>query len=54
MSEKKPFHPFVAPETPIEKISALINRENSAVLVQVGDRVHILTEYDIIQAIAEE
>ena len=48
----KPF-PFIQLDTPIKKISAQINKENSAVLVvdMIG-RTHIITEYDLIQAIA--
>jgi len=46
--------PYVDINTPIDKLSALINRDNSAVLVQEGSKVHIVTEYDIIQAIAED
>lgn len=49
----KPF-PFVDIHTSIDRISALINRENSAVLVRDGEQIHIITEYDIIQTISGE
>ena len=44
--------PYVEMDSSIDKVSSLINKENSAVLVQNGDKTHIITEYDIIQAIA--
>jgi len=44
--------PFVDPNTSIEEVSSNINRGNSAVLVKdAGDKVHIITKQDIIQAI---
>jgi cystathionine beta-synthase len=44
--------PFVDPNTSIEEVSSKINRGNSAVLVKdAGDKVHIITKQDIIQAI---
>lgn len=49
-----PPFPFVDIHTSIDRISSLINRENSAVLVRDGERVHIITEYDIIQTISGE
>ncbi|MBE7177363.1 MAG: pyridoxal-phosphate dependent enzyme [Mucilaginibacter polytrichastri] len=49
----KPF-PFVDLNTSIDRISGLINKENSAVLVEDEDgRIEIITEYDIINAISE-
>ena len=49
---QKPF-PFVAPTASIEDISALINRENDAVLVRdMLSDVHIITKYDIIEAMS--
>jgi len=45
--------PFVAPTATIEEISALINRENDAVLVRdMLSDVHIITKYDIIEALS--
>ncbi|WP_410219610.1 pyridoxal-phosphate dependent enzyme [Pedobacter sp.] len=44
--------PFVDLNTSIDKISSLINKENSAVLVELPDgRFDIITQYDIINAI---
>ncbi|TZF84025.1 pyridoxal-phosphate dependent enzyme [Pedobacter sp. BS3] len=48
----KPF-PFVDLNTSIDKISAMINKENSAVLVEDEQgRFEIITQYDIINAIS--
>jgi cystathionine beta-synthase len=48
----KPF-PYVDWASTTKEISARINRENSAVLVKdIGGTTHIITEYDLIQAIA--
>ena len=45
--------PFVDLNTSIDRISALINKENSAVLVEALDgRIEIITQYDIINAIS--
>jgi cystathionine beta-synthase len=45
--------PFVDMNTSIDKISGLINKENSAVLVECVDgRIEIITQYDIIDAIS--
>ena len=45
--------PFVDLNTSIDKISGLINKENSAVLVECIDgRIEIITQYDIIDAIS--
>ena len=45
--------PFVDMNTSIDRISSLINKENSAVLVQGEDgRIDIITQYDIINAIS--
>ena len=45
--------PFVDLNTSIDKISGLINKENSAVLVECTDgRIEIITQYDIIYAIS--
>ncbi|MFA6277350.1 MAG: pyridoxal-phosphate dependent enzyme [Pedobacter sp.] len=44
--------PFVDLNTSIDRISALINKENSAVLVELEDgKFEIITQYDIINAI---
>ncbi|MFN4122521.1 MAG: pyridoxal-phosphate dependent enzyme [Flavobacteriales bacterium] len=44
--------PFVSAQAPLEEVTRLINRENSAVLVKdmLGD-VHIITKFDIIESI---
>ncbi len=48
----KPF-PFVDWKSTSKEISGHINRENSAVLVKdISSVTHIITEYDLIQAIA--
>ncbi|MEJ5963697.1 pyridoxal-phosphate dependent enzyme [Pedobacter immunditicola] len=48
-----PTFPFVDMNTSIDRISALINRENSAVLVEGEDgKIDIITQYDIINAIS--
>jgi len=45
--------PFIDMNTSIDKISALINKENSAVLVEFEDgKIDIITQYDIINAIS--
>jgi cystathionine beta-synthase len=45
--------PFVDLNTSIDKISSLINKENSAVLVEDEDgKIEIITQYDIINAIS--
>jgi cystathionine beta-synthase len=45
--------PFVDLNTSIDKISALINKENSAVLVEdENGKFEIITQYDIINAIS--
>ncbi len=44
--------PFIDPNATIEEVSAKINRDNDAVLVRdLGGNVHIITKYDIIDAI---
>ena len=46
--------PFVDINTSIEKISGLINRENSAVLVEdENGQIQIITQCDVISAISE-
>ena len=44
--------PFVDPNTSIDKISAMINKDNIAVLVEDNGRIEIITQYDIINAIS--
>ncbi len=48
----EPAYPIVEFNTPVEKLSTLINKENGAVLSkdEVGD-LHIVTKYDVIQAL---
>lgn len=50
---EKPF-PIVAFETPVEKLSSLITKENGAVLAkdEKGD-YHIVTKYDVLQSLAK-
>ncbi|MBB2952022.1 MULTISPECIES: pyridoxal-phosphate dependent enzyme [Sphingobacterium] len=49
----KPF-PFVDLNTSIDKISALINKDTQAVLVEDEfEKINIITQYDIINAISE-
>jgi cystathionine beta-synthase len=46
-------YPVVALETPVEKLSTLINKENGAVLAKdESGNYHIVTKYDVIQALA--
>ena len=48
---ENPF-PIVKRDTSIDKISKLINKENSAVLVDLGnDKFHIITKHDVISSI---
>lgn len=47
----KPY-PIVKANTSVEEVSKLINKDNQAVLVELGDgRHHIITKHDIISAI---
>lgn len=50
----EPSFPVVAFDTPIEKLSHLINKENGAVLAkdEIGG-YHIVTKYDVIQALGK-
>ena len=44
-------YPLVAFDTPIERISALINKENGAVLAKdESGNFHIVTKYDVLQS----
>lgn len=48
---RAPF-PIVTSDTSVDKISKLINRDNSAVLVDLGNnKFHIITKHDVIRAI---
>jgi cystathionine beta-synthase len=48
----EPNFPMVEFDTPVEKLSLLINRENGAVLAKDdAGNYHIVTKYDVIQAI---
>jgi cystathionine beta-synthase len=48
----EPSFPVVAYDTPVEKLSHLINRENGAVLAKdEAGNYHIVTKYDVIQAL---
>lgn len=50
---EKPY-PEVAFDTPVERLSSFINRENGAVLSKdEGGNYHIVTKYDIIQSLAK-
>lgn len=44
--------PFVDLNTSIDKISAMINKDNIAVLVEDNGQIEIITQYDIINAIS--
>jgi|GEM_PF-6038184 len=44
--------PFVDLNTSIDKISAMINKDNIAVLVESEGNIEIITQYDIINAIS--
>lgn len=48
----EPPYPVVDYETPVERLSTLINKENGAVLAKdEGGNFHIVTKYDVIQAL---
>ncbi len=48
----EPAMPVVAFDTPVEKLSHLINRENGAVMARdEAGNFHIVTKYDVIQAL---
>ncbi|MBA2499144.1 MAG: pyridoxal-phosphate dependent enzyme [Chitinophagaceae bacterium] len=50
----EPPFPLVDFETPVEKLSTLINRENGAVLAKdEAGTFHIVTKYDVIQAMGK-
>lgn len=44
---------FVAPDSTLDVLSSLVNRENKAVLVRdESEKVHIITQHDILKAVA--
>jgi cystathionine beta-synthase len=46
-------YPIVSFDTPVERISSLINKENGAVLVRDDSgHLHIVTKYDVLQSFA--
>jgi cystathionine beta-synthase len=48
----EPSFPVVAYDTPVEKLSHLINKENGAVLAKdEAGNYHIVTKYDVIQSL---
>ena len=50
----EPSYPIVDFDTPVEKLSSLINKENGAVLAKdEGGNYHIVTKYDVIQALGK-
>ena len=49
----EPSYPVVAFETPVERLTSLINKENGAVLSKdESGNFHIVTKYDVIQSLA--
>jgi cystathionine beta-synthase len=49
----EPAYPMIAYDTPVERISSLINKENGAVLAKdEAGTLHIVTKYDLINALA--
>jgi cystathionine beta-synthase len=51
----EPAYPVVAFDTPVERLSALINKENGAVLSRdESGYYHIITMYDVIQSLANK
>ncbi|MGZ5220183.1 MAG: CBS domain-containing protein, partial [Chitinophagaceae bacterium] len=50
----EPTLPLVAFDTPVEKLSSLINRGNGAVLAKdEAGNYHIITKYDVLQALGK-
>jgi cystathionine beta-synthase len=48
----EPAYPVISFDTPLERISSLINKENGAVLARDdGGNYHIVTKYDVLQAL---
>jgi cystathionine beta-synthase len=53
-SVQEPSYPEVAYDTPLERLSSLITRENGAVLARdEAGNFHIVTKYDIIKSVAK-
>ena len=49
----EPSYPIVAFDTPVERLTSLINKENGAVLSKDDSgNFHIVTKYDVIQSLA--
>jgi cystathionine beta-synthase len=43
---------FVAPDSTLDVLSSLLNKENKAVLVRdTNEKVHIITQHDVLQAV---
>ena len=43
--------PFVAPDSTLDVLSSLLNKDNKAVLVRdTLDKVHIITQHDVLKA----
>ncbi|MEK7225161.1 MAG: cystathionine beta-synthase, partial [Bacteroidota bacterium] len=50
----EPAFPVVAYDTPVEKLSHLINKENGAVLAKdEAGSYNIITKYDVIQSLGK-
>jgi cystathionine beta-synthase len=44
---------FVAPDSTLDVLSSLLNKDNKAVLVRdAQEKVHIITQHDVLRAIA--
>jgi cystathionine beta-synthase len=44
---------FVAPDSTLDVLSSLLNRDNKAVLVRdERERVHIITQHDVLKAMS--
>ncbi len=51
----EPPYPVVSFETPVERISSLISKENGAVLAKDDSgNFHIVTKYDVLQSFAHK
>jgi cystathionine beta-synthase len=45
---------FVAPDSTLDVLSSLVNKENKAVLIRdENENVHIITQHDILKAMAQ-
>lgn len=49
----EPALPVVAFDTPVEKLSPLINKGNGAILSKDDAVHHIVTKYDVLQALGK-